>query len=89
MPGNHELGCRVAGNRTEKFTDSHDPPIQFFRHQPAIDRVIFLAVPHRGSRLAAGLVGSVVNLLIEHSKSPAQAMKELATQYPGILDPYE
>jgi len=60
----------------------------FFRHQPAIDRVIFLAVPHRGSRLAAGLVGSVVNRLIEHSKSPAQAMKELATQYPGILDPY-
>ena len=33
----------------------------FFRRQPAIDRVIFLAVPHRGSRLAAGLVGSVVN----------------------------
>ena len=29
----------------------------FFRHQPAIDRVIFLAVPHRGSRLAAGIVG--------------------------------
>ena len=60
----------------------------FFQHQPAIDRVIFLAVPHRGSRLAAGLVGSVVNRLIEHSKSPAQAMKELATEYPGILDPY-
>ena len=60
----------------------------FFRHQPAIDRVIFLAVPHRGSRLAAGLVGSVVNRLIEHSKSPAQAMKELATaipRYPGSV----
>jgi pimeloyl-ACP methyl ester carboxylesterase len=60
----------------------------FFRHQPAIDRVIFLAVPHRGSRLAAGILGSIGNRLIRHSKSPAQTMKELATQYPGILNPY-
>jgi hypothetical protein len=28
MPGNRKLGCSVVGNRTEKFTDSHDPPIQ-------------------------------------------------------------
>jgi hypothetical protein len=28
----------------------------FFRHQPAIDRLIFLAVPHRGNRLADGIV---------------------------------
>jgi pimeloyl-ACP methyl ester carboxylesterase len=60
----------------------------FFRHQPAIDRVIFLAVPHRGSSLAAGIIGSVGNRIIRHSKSPAQAMKELAAQYPGILNPY-
>ena len=60
----------------------------FFRHQPAIDRVIFLAVPHRGSRLAVGILGSVGNRRIRHSKSPAQAMKELAAQYPGILNPY-
>jgi pimeloyl-ACP methyl ester carboxylesterase len=60
----------------------------FFRHQPAIDRVIFLAVPHRGSRLAVGILGSVGNQLIRHSRSPAQAMKELAAQYPGILNPY-
>jgi pimeloyl-ACP methyl ester carboxylesterase len=60
----------------------------FFRHQPAIDRIIFLAVPHRGSWLAAGILGSIGNRLIRHSKSPAQAMKELAAQYPGILSPY-
>jgi pimeloyl-ACP methyl ester carboxylesterase len=45
----------------------------FFRPQPAIDRVIFLAVPHRGSRLAAGILGSVGNQLIRHSKRPASA----------------
>jgi pimeloyl-ACP methyl ester carboxylesterase len=60
----------------------------FFRHQPAIDRVIFLAVPHRGSWLAGGVIGSVGNRLIRHAKNPAHAMKELAAQYPGILDPY-
>ncbi len=60
----------------------------FFRHQPAIDRVIFLAVPHRGSRLAAGILGSIGNQLIRHPRTPTQAIKELAAQYPGILNPY-
>ena len=60
----------------------------FFRHQPGIDRVIFLAVPHRGSYLAAGVVGSVGSRLMRHSKGPAATLKELAHDYPGILGPY-
>jgi pimeloyl-ACP methyl ester carboxylesterase len=60
----------------------------YFRHNPSIDRVIFLSVPHRGSVLAGGLVGSIGNRIIEPSKAPARALKELATQYPGLLDPY-
>ena len=60
----------------------------FFRHQAAIDRVIFLSVPHRGSRLAGGILGSIGNRLIRHSRSPAQTMGKLAAQYPGILSPY-
>jgi pimeloyl-ACP methyl ester carboxylesterase len=60
----------------------------FFRHQPAIDRVIFLSVPHRGSRLAGGILGRIGNRLIRHSQSPAQAMRKLAAQYPGIFSPY-
>ncbi len=60
----------------------------FFRHQASIDRVIFLCVPHRGSSLAGGVVGSVGNRLIRRSKNPARALKELAAEYPGILDPY-
>src|ERR1700757_5069872 len=60
----------------------------FFRHQPAIDRVIFLAVPHRGSYLAGGLVGSIGNRLIRHSHGPASLLKEFRTQYPGTLTPY-
>ena len=60
----------------------------FFRHQPYIDRVIFLAVPHRGSVLAAGLIGSLGSRIMRHAKDPAQAMRELAAEYPGILDSY-
>jgi pimeloyl-ACP methyl ester carboxylesterase len=60
----------------------------FFRHQPSIDRIIFLSVPHRGSVLAGGIVGSIGNRIIQPSKAPARVLKELAEQYPGVLDPY-
>jgi len=60
----------------------------FFRHQPCIDRVIFLAVPHRGSRLAAGIIGSIGNRLIGPSKTAAEAVKELAAENPGVLNRY-
>jgi pimeloyl-ACP methyl ester carboxylesterase len=60
----------------------------FFRHQPSIDRVIFLSVPHRGSVLAGGLVGSIGNRIIQPSKAPKRVLKDLATQYPGLLTPY-
>ncbi len=55
---------------------------------PTIDRVIFLAVPHRGSRLATGVLGSIGNEIVGRPRSPARAIKELAAEYPGILTPY-
>ena len=60
----------------------------FFRHEPCIDRVIFLAVPHRGSRLAAGIVGSIGSRMIGRSKTAAEALKELAAENPGVLNYY-
>ena len=60
----------------------------FFHHQTSIDRVIFLSVPHPGSILAGGIIGTVGNRLIRRSKDPTRALKELAKEYPGILDPY-
>jgi pimeloyl-ACP methyl ester carboxylesterase len=60
----------------------------FFHRQPCIDRVIFLAVPHRGSRLAAGIVGSIGNRIIRHSKTVAQALREFAAENPGVLNRY-
>ena len=60
----------------------------FFRHQSCIDRVIFLAVPHRGSRLAAGTLGAIGNRLIRRSKAVAEAMRELTGDDPGLMRPY-
>jgi pimeloyl-ACP methyl ester carboxylesterase len=60
----------------------------FFHHETSIDRVIFLSVPHRGSSLAGGIIGTVGNRLIRRSKDPARALKELAAKNPGVLDPY-
>jgi pimeloyl-ACP methyl ester carboxylesterase len=60
----------------------------YFHRQTSIDRVIFLSVPHRGSSLAGGVVGTVGNRLIRRSKDPARALKELAAENPGVLDPY-
>jgi hypothetical protein len=47
-----------------------------------------MAVPHRGSRLAAGIVGSIGDRLIRHSRTPAEMLRELASKYPGVLTPY-
>ncbi|MBV9276163.1 MAG: alpha/beta hydrolase [Verrucomicrobia bacterium] len=60
----------------------------FFQHQPSIDRVIFLSVPHRGSILASGIIGSIGNRIIQPAKAPTRALKELAARYPGVLTPY-
>jgi len=45
-------------------------------------------VPHRGSLLASGIVGSIGNRLIGHSKATAQALKELSGKNPGVLNRY-
>src|SRR5881392_3489958 len=36
----------------------------FFRHRPEIGRVIFIAAPLRGSKLATGLIGSIAAIFI-------------------------
>ena len=60
----------------------------FFHHQQGIDRVIFLAVPHRGSHMAAGILGSIGNRLIRRAKVTATAMRQVAAEDPGVLRPY-
>jgi hypothetical protein len=59
-----------------------------FRHQPCIDRVIFLAVPHRGSQLASGILARIGNEFVRRPRIVMEAMRQLTASNPGILRPY-
>lgn len=59
-----------------------------FRHQPCIDRVIFLAVPHRGSRLASGILAGIGNEFVRRPRIVIEAMRQLTASNPGMLRPY-
>jgi hypothetical protein len=41
-----------------------------------------------GLSRGSGLVGSIGNRIIQPSKAPTRVLKDLAAQYPGLLDPY-
>jgi pimeloyl-ACP methyl ester carboxylesterase len=59
-----------------------------FRHQSCIDRVIFLAVPHRGSQLASGILARIGNEFVQRPRILMEAMRQLTASNPGILRPY-
>lgn len=57
-----------------------------FFHEPLpyVDRVIFMATPHRGSSLAEGLVGFIGSSLISLPKDLEDAARRLLAQNPGL-----
>jgi pimeloyl-ACP methyl ester carboxylesterase len=59
-----------------------------FRRQPCIDRVIFLAVPHRGSPLASGILARIGNEFVRRPRIVVEGMRQLTASNPGILRPY-
>lgn len=49
----------------------------FFRHRPEVGRVIFIAAPLRGSKMATGLISSLANMLIREPTISSQASQEM------------
>lgn len=49
----------------------------FFRHRPEIGRVIFIASPLRGSKMATGIISSLANMLIREPTLSSQASEEM------------
>ncbi|MBO0695913.1 MAG: hypothetical protein J2P56_07400 [Verrucomicrobia bacterium] len=49
----------------------------FFKHRPEIGRVIFIAAPLRGSKMATGLLSSLANMLIHEATLSSQASEEM------------
>ena len=49
----------------------------FFRHRPEIGRVIFIASPLRGSKMATGIISTLANMLIREPTLSSQASEEM------------
>jgi pimeloyl-ACP methyl ester carboxylesterase len=55
----------------------------FFAPVPGVERVVFIATPHHGSKLSPSLPGKLAAELVELPKSLRQAAHELVQENPG------
>jgi pimeloyl-ACP methyl ester carboxylesterase len=58
----------------------------FFRHRPEIGRVIFIASPLRGSKMATGIISTLANMLIREPTLSSQASEEML-RHTNIREP--
>jgi pimeloyl-ACP methyl ester carboxylesterase len=58
----------------------------FFKHRPEIGRVIFIAAPLKGSKMATGLISSLANMIIREPTISSQASEEML-RHTSIQDP--
>src|SRR5262249_35406112 len=58
----------------------------FFRHRPEIGRVIFIASPLRGSKMATGIISSLANMLIREPTLSSEASEEML-RHTNIREP--
>ena len=58
----------------------------FFRHRPEVGRVIFIAAPLRGSKLATGIISSLANMIIREPTISSQASEEML-RHTNIQEP--
>lgn len=80
---------RVFGQRAQELyskipNDSRAKQALIFKANPAIERVIFIATPHRGSRLAEGGIGALAVKLI---KLPFDLLNEIPETIADVLRP--
>ena len=57
----------------------------YYRSDPDVARVVFIATPHHGSRLASGLLGNVGRLLLHMPSSVRGAVRGILTRNPAAL----
>src|SRR6266516_64622 len=59
----------------------------YFQPKPHIKRAIFIAVPHRGSKTADGLLGRFVSGQVALPDTLRQFIASLQKSVPGVLKP--
>jgi len=79
------LNVSPEGLRASPATRTALDQLLFFRPLPYVRRVVFIATPHRGSRLARGVVGRFFGGRIRPSADQAAILAELeALNGPGV-----
>jgi pimeloyl-ACP methyl ester carboxylesterase len=61
--------------------------VLYFRRNPRVARVIFMAAPHRGSSVADSFVGRLGNLLTRVPPLPERGLSQLARANPNAMRP--
>jgi pimeloyl-ACP methyl ester carboxylesterase len=61
--------------------------VLYFRRNPRVARVVFMATPHRGSSLADSFVGMIGNLLTRVPPLPERGLSQLARTNPNAMRP--
>ena len=59
--------------------------IFFFAPQPSVRRVVFIAVPHRGSTLATRVVGQIGSRLVQPEPELKASHQQLIVDNPGVF----
>jgi pimeloyl-ACP methyl ester carboxylesterase len=80
------LNVPPEGLRASPATRAVLDQLLFFHALPYVRRVVFIATPHRGSRLANGVVGRVVGGRIRPTSDQAAVLAEItALNGPGVV----
>jgi pimeloyl-ACP methyl ester carboxylesterase len=61
--------------------------VLYFRRNPRVARVVFMAAPHRGSSVADSFVGMLGNLLTRVPPLPERGLSQLARANPNAMRP--
>src|SRR5260221_11251511 len=75
---NEAFGPKAQELYSQVSDDSRAKRALIFQANPAIKRVIFVATPHRGSRIASGGIGAIAMKLISLPLEVLEVLKEIA-----------
>jgi pimeloyl-ACP methyl ester carboxylesterase len=62
-------------------------PLFYFQRQPAVERVVFIGTPHRGSKLSPSLPGRLAAHFVELPQTLRHAAGDLGRDNPGLGKP--
>ncbi len=82
---NHFANRPLQQIRTDEQTRARLARVFFFEPQPFVRRVVFIGTPHRGSSLAAQVIGRIGSSWIKPPTDTETRYKNMMAQNPGVF----